>query len=83
MKTTIELPDKVFRRAKAEAALEGRSLRAFVLDAVVHELEHLECEPKGKRIELPLVRSRHPGSLRLDGKRVAEALAAEDLNALA
>ena len=30
MKTTIELPDDLFRRAKAEAALRGRKLRELV-----------------------------------------------------
>jgi hypothetical protein len=50
MKTTVELPDMVFRRAKAEAAMEGRALRAFILDAVVHVLpaqgrRQLELDP--------------------------------------
>jgi hypothetical protein len=27
MKTTVELPDDLYRRAKAEAALRGRKLR--------------------------------------------------------
>ena len=30
MKTTIELPDELYRRAKAEAALSGRKLRDLV-----------------------------------------------------
>ncbi|MBR0753657.1 hypothetical protein JQ604_15820 [Bradyrhizobium jicamae] len=30
MKTTIELPDDLYRRAKAEAALRGRKLRDLV-----------------------------------------------------
>ncbi|MCC6738869.1 MAG: hypothetical protein IT452_07465 [Planctomycetia bacterium] len=30
MKTTIDLPDDLFRRAKAEAALRGRKLRELV-----------------------------------------------------
>jgi hypothetical protein len=30
MKTTIELPDELYRRAKAEAALRGRKLRDLV-----------------------------------------------------
>jgi hypothetical protein len=39
MKTTVVLPDGIFRRAKAETAMRGRTLRAFILDAVVHELD--------------------------------------------
>ncbi len=30
MKTTVELPDDLYRRAKAEAALRGRKLRDLV-----------------------------------------------------
>lgn len=30
MKTTIEVPDELYRRAKAEAALRGRKLRDMV-----------------------------------------------------
>ena len=34
MKTTLEIPDTVFRRAKALAAEEGIPLRQFVTEAV-------------------------------------------------
>ena len=38
MKTTLEFPDPVFRRAKAEAAQRGISLRQFVTEAVQEKL---------------------------------------------
>jgi hypothetical protein len=38
MRTTVDIPDHLLRRAKA-AALEGKSLKAFLTEAVVHELE--------------------------------------------
>jgi hypothetical protein len=34
MKTTVELPDLLFRRAKAAAAEEGKSLKDFLAEAV-------------------------------------------------
>ena len=34
MRTTIELPDELFRAAKASAALRGETLRKLVTDAV-------------------------------------------------
>ena len=84
MKTTVLLPDTVFRRAKAEAAMEGRTLRAFVMDAVVHELDRAAGNrPSRKRVKLPLIRSSRPGTLHITGDTVASALAAEDLNVLA
>lgn len=38
MKTTLEIPDHVFRKAKARAAEEGIPLRQFVTDAVQEKL---------------------------------------------
>ncbi len=38
MKTTLEIPDPVFRRAKSAAAERGISLREFVTAAVVDKL---------------------------------------------
>jgi hypothetical protein len=39
MKTTLEIPDPIFRRAKATAAEHGIPLRQFVSEAVVEKLE--------------------------------------------
>ncbi|HWO33285.1 MAG TPA: hypothetical protein VNO32_31180 [Candidatus Acidoferrum sp.] len=38
MKTTLEIPDKVFRRAKSKAAEQGIPLRQFVTEAVEQKL---------------------------------------------
>ena len=38
MKTTLEIPDVVFRRAKAKAAERGIPFRQFVTDAVEEKL---------------------------------------------
>jgi hypothetical protein len=38
--------------------------------------------PKGKRIQLPLVRSDRPGSIHLTGERIAEILDQEDIASL-
>jgi hypothetical protein len=44
MKTTLEIPDDLFRQTKATAALRGESLRDFV----THALQaHLEQQAKG------------------------------------
>jgi hypothetical protein len=39
MKTTIEIADPVFRQIKARAALKGKSLRSFLLEAIREKLE--------------------------------------------
>ena len=38
MKTTLEIPDAIFRRAKSEAAERGIPLREFVSEAVRDKL---------------------------------------------
>jgi hypothetical protein len=40
MKTTFEIPDGLFRKAKAAAALQGVSLREFVTRAIAEKLEN-------------------------------------------
>jgi hypothetical protein len=41
MKTTLEFPDALFRRAKSKAAECGISLRQFVTEAVKDKLKNL------------------------------------------
>ena len=38
MKTTVEIPDALFRKAKAAAAEEGKSLKDFFTEAVSNRL---------------------------------------------
>jgi hypothetical protein len=39
MKTTLEIPDSIFRRAKARASEQGISFRQFVSEAVAEKLK--------------------------------------------
>jgi hypothetical protein len=47
MKTTLEIPDKIFRRAKSKAAEQGIPLRQFVTEAVEKKL--LEPTVEGEK----------------------------------
>ncbi len=38
MKTTLEIPDPLFRKAKATAALQGQTLKQFVTEALNEKL---------------------------------------------
>lgn len=38
MKTTLEIPDPIFRKAKARAAASGIPLRQFITEAVTDKL---------------------------------------------
>lgn len=45
MKTTIEIPDPVFRRAKARAAERGQALREYVTEALREKLSGRGASP--------------------------------------
>lgn len=45
MRTTVEIPEELFRAAKAKAALEGRKLR----DLVIEGLQLVVAEPPRKK----------------------------------
>lgn len=46
MKTTVELPDAMFRRAKAVAAGRGMTLKRFFTEAVEEKLRLFADQPK-------------------------------------
>ena len=45
MKTTLEIPDAVFRQIKARSALQGKSMKKFVLEAIREKVLY-ESRPK-------------------------------------
>ena len=82
MRTTLDVEDTLFRRAKALASLRGVSLKRFFTEAIERELERDRSPaPARRRIALPLVRSSSPGSISLDAERIAEILDEDELNA--
>ena len=57
MRTTIELPDDLLKRAKSRAAISGVSLRQFFITAIEHELNP---PPIKTRRELPVIGGKGP-----------------------
>lgn len=55
MKTTIDLPDPLFRRAKATAAVRGISLKNFISNAVEQSLNAGQKDWRGVLENLPRV----------------------------
>ena len=70
MRTTIELPDELMRKAKIRAATEGVSFKQFFIAAVEQHLA-----PKRKvRLEFPLIRTGGPPVRDLTPEEMEEAM---------
>jgi hypothetical protein len=73
MRTTVDIPDPMYRELKGKAASEGRSVKELILRSVEHEL-------RGRRgggpcrVTLPIVPSKRPGSLKLDNAKIFEII---------
>ena len=75
MKTTIELPDALFRRAKSAAAEEGKSLTDFFIEAVDARLgRRTAAKPAAKPWGAAFggLKSLHRENLRIDRVIAAE-----------
>ncbi len=70
MRTTVDIPDPVYRKLKAKAAERGCTVKQLILRGV--EMELGEGGAKKGRVRLPLVRSNNPGSLHLTNEQVYE-----------
>ena len=65
MRTTVDIPDGLYRQLKSRAAREGSSTRALILRGVKNVLkgERRQASPP---VSLPIVRSKRPGTVVLD-----------------
>jgi hypothetical protein len=77
MKTTIEIPESLFRQAKARAALEGLSLREMVLRGLQLALKTPLPETVGTRVRFPLIPA-CPDAPRLTSEQVYETLDSDE-----
>jgi len=69
MKTTLEIPDALFRQVKAWSALQDQTMREFILDAISQKLK-CEARKEGKRNGWRAVFGQAPAES-LDGVREA------------
>ena len=72
MRTTIDIPDALFVRAKTRAAQKATSLKGLFVEALEEKLSAPLPSAK-RRIAFPLVPSSRPGSNKLTAEKI-EAL---------
>ena len=73
MRTTVDIPDPLYRRLKTRAARERRSVKELILRGVEGELQFRRKKSK-RKLSLPLIRSKRPRSLRLDNAKIYEII---------
>jgi len=73
MRTTVDIPDAIYRRLKSRAASEGRTTKALILRGVKEVLKTTRRKA-GRTVALPIVRSKRPGSVELDNARIYEII---------
>lgn len=69
MRTTIDIPDQLYRELKIRAAQEGTSIKQIILQKV---LDGPSGSASAKKLKYPLVASKQPGSLKLGEEGVYE-----------
>ena len=67
MRTTIDLPDSLFRKTKAVAALRGSSMKDLIVQALERELATSGPPSKRKRVKLPIIQSHRGKKIDLTG----------------
>ena len=75
MRTTVDLPDELFRELKALAARRGTSLKELLRTAVERELALARRPAEHYRARFPALSSKEPGKLDLTNADIEDLLA--------
>ncbi|HXU48382.1 MAG TPA: hypothetical protein VN727_05005 [Candidatus Binatia bacterium] len=73
MRTTIDIPDPIYRKLKSRAASEGTSTKELILRGAKSVLR-VSARRSRKRVKLPIIRSKQPGTLDLDNDKIFEII---------
>jgi hypothetical protein len=69
MRTTVDIPDGTYRKLKSKAAQQDCSVKELILRGVEKELALARTK---RRIQLPIVRSKEPGTLHITNEQIYE-----------
>lgn len=72
MRTTIDIPDPLYRKLKAKAAENGCSVKGLILRSV--QEKHSLARPKRFRVKLPILKSKRPGTLHITNEEIYEII---------
>jgi len=87
MRTTVDIPDALYRELKSKAAREKRSVKELILRGVEVELRPrskkrsrrvtfplVPSKKRSRRVTFPLVPSKNPGTLVIDNAKIYELI---------
>lgn len=74
MRTTLDLPDATFRQLKSLAAERGTTLKQILRTAVEKEIVAATSRTERRRIKMPILRSKEPGTLNLTNAEIEDLL---------
>ena len=74
MRTTIDIPDQLYKQMKAKAALQGRTVKEIVLRGVEKEMQDTPVKKKTKRVQLPLIHGKGTQKINLTNAEIEEIL---------
>lgn len=73
MRTTVDIPDAKYRQLKSKAVSERTTVKALVLKGVEVVLAK-PAAPRRKKLKLPVLDSREPGTLDIDNERIYDLI---------
>jgi len=74
MRTTMDIPDELYRSVKMLALERDSSVRQLVLDALGILILQQPSSPPSERLKLPLIRSSRPEKLEMDNEKIYEII---------
>jgi hypothetical protein len=76
MRTTIEMPESIYRKGQKIARSKGVTVEEFIIQTFERELKASpDAPPQSKRVTLPLLPSKEPGTLDLKDFNLDDLLA--------
>ena len=73
MRTTVDIPDAVYRELKSKAAREKVTVKQLILRGVAIQLR-LGSNKRKRRVSLPIISSKHPGTLEIDNEKIYDLI---------
>ena len=73
VRTTVDIPTPLYKQLRARAAKEGSTIKSLVVQGVEKALQ--EPGPIAeRRIKLPIIKSKRPGTLHLTNDQIYEII---------